>query len=94
MIGEALAEQAGFGLLEYGIAGIFIFTLLLGIVWIVRTTAKERAAIEERDNTRETALRATVSKAFDERHEDAVRIERRLSRIEAKLGVKDRNGCD
>jgi hypothetical protein len=85
---DSVAEQAAFGLLEYGLAGIFILVLLSFIYYSTKAAAKERAAQEERDNARETALRETVAKSFDQRHDDSILTERRLSRIEASLQIE------
>lgn len=89
---EGLIERAGVSLIELGIAGIFIAVLIYAYWMQAKANAKERSAIEKRDNEREKALRETVAKSFDERHDDAVRVEKRLSRIEAKMRIEDRNG--
>tara|TARA_R110000824_G_scaffold379272_1_gene571185 strand:- start:880 stop:1164 length:285 start_codon:yes stop_codon:yes gene_type:complete len=93
---NTVAKGAGFGLLEYGIAGIFIL-FLIGLFWFTQRAAqKERETIEARDTERETKLRLTVAKSFDERHDDAIKLFCKVSRIEAKLNIKDtqdRDGC-
>jgi len=59
---NTVAKGAGFGLLEYGIAGIFIL-FLIGLFWFTQRAAqKERETIEARDTERETKLRLTVAK--------------------------------
>ena len=85
---DKVAEQGAFGLFEYGAIGIFSVVLIYGIYKLYQAGAQERAKYEERDNARETNLRATVAKAFDERHDDAVKIATRLSRIEVKLKIE------
>jgi len=93
---NTVAKGAGFGLLEYGRAGIFIL-FLIGLFWFTQRAAqKERETIEARDTERETKLRLTVAKSFDERHEDSIKLFCKVSRIEAKLNIKDtqdRDGC-
>jgi len=86
---DKVAESAGFGLLEYGIAGIFILFLIALFYYTTKNTATERAISEARDTARETSLRATVAKAFDERHDDSVKIFSKISRMEAKMNIKD-----
>ena len=86
-MGTDLLDLAGVGLLEYGIAGIFILVLIVGFFLTARSAQRERNRIEERDEVRETALRAAVSKSFDERHDDSVDTNRRLARIEAKMRI-------
>lgn len=87
---ETAVEQASLGLLEYGLAGIFILTLILSLAWYVKTTTRAQQQQDERGSAREEQrmnvanqlLREkdeTIQDALHKRHDDMVAVTKELA---------------
>ena len=99
---ENAVEQASLGLLEYGLAGIFILTLILSLAWYVKTTTEAREQQDQRDAAREETRMATanqllankdqtIEKALEKRHEDMVAVTKELVESKTILKVIEQN---